>query len=213
MRWRRKDLHGAQRRLGDCADHAPRRLRFSCAGGDRQASQSGSGPAGPSSRLPSRRSHASICRTNLRPRRLREAQAHREQVDAREANARVDLRELPLVTIDGEDARDFDDAVYAEPHPGGFRLIVAIADVSHYVRPGSAVDAEAQTRGTSVLPDPCAADAPDRAVRSPVLARPARGSPVFCGRHGGQPQRRAEERALLPGGDALGGAPHLHAGE
>ena len=81
---------------------------------------------------------------------LREAQAHGEQVDAREANARVDLRELPLVTIDGEDARDFDDAVYAEPHPGGFRLIVAIADVSHYVRPGSAVDTEAQTRGTSV---------------------------------------------------------------
>jgi len=81
---------------------------------------------------------------------LREAQAHGEQVDAREANARVDLRELPLVTIDGEDARDFDDAVYAEPHPGGFRLIVAIADVSHYVRPGSAVDAEAQMRGTSV---------------------------------------------------------------
>ena len=81
---------------------------------------------------------------------LREAQAHGEQVDAREANARVDLRELPLVTIDGEDARDFDDAVYAEPHPGGFRLIVAIADVSHYVRPGSAVDTEAQVRGTSV---------------------------------------------------------------
>jgi ribonuclease R len=81
---------------------------------------------------------------------LREAQAHGEQVDAREANARVDLRELPLVTIDGEDARDFDDAVYAEPHPGGFRLIVAIADVSHYVRPGGAVDAEAQARGTSV---------------------------------------------------------------
>ncbi|TLY50653.1 MAG: ribonuclease R, partial [Gammaproteobacteria bacterium] len=81
---------------------------------------------------------------------LREAQAHGEQVDTREANARVDLRELPLVTIDGEDARDFDDAVYAEPHPGGLRLIVAIADVSHYVRPGSAVDTEAQTRGTSV---------------------------------------------------------------
>ena len=81
---------------------------------------------------------------------LREAQAHGDQVDTREANERVDLRELPLVTIDGDDARDFDDAVYAEPHAGGFRLIVAIADVSHYVRPGSAVDAEAQTRGTSV---------------------------------------------------------------
>ena len=81
---------------------------------------------------------------------LREAQAHGDQVDTREANERVDLREFPLVTIDGDDARDFDDAVYAEPHAGGFRLIVAIADVSHYVRRGSAVDAEAQTRGTSV---------------------------------------------------------------
>jgi ribonuclease R len=81
---------------------------------------------------------------------LREAQAFGDHVDSREAAARVDLRELPLVTIDGEDARDFDDAVYAEPHNGGFRLIVAIADVSHYVRPGSALDAEAQERGTSV---------------------------------------------------------------
>src|SRR5207244_6751795 len=56
---------------------------------------------------------------------LREAQAHGEQVDAREASARADLRELPLVTIDGEGARDFDDAVYAEPRAGGFRLTVA----------------------------------------------------------------------------------------
>jgi ribonuclease R len=81
---------------------------------------------------------------------LWEAQVFGDRVDPREAAARVDLRELPLVTIDGEDARDFDDAVYAEPHAGGFRLIVAIADVSHYVRPGSALDAEAQRRGTSV---------------------------------------------------------------
>ena len=81
---------------------------------------------------------------------LREAQAFGAQVDPRAAAARIDLRELPLVTIDGEDARDFDDAVFAEPHPEGFRLIVAIADVSHYVRPGSAVDAAAQERATSV---------------------------------------------------------------
>jgi ribonuclease R len=81
---------------------------------------------------------------------LREAQAWGDHVDPREAEGREDLRELPLVTIDGDDARDFDDAVYAEPHPGGFRLIVAIADVSHYVRPGTAVDAEALQRGTSV---------------------------------------------------------------
>jgi len=70
---------------------------------------------------------------------LREAQAWGDRVDPREADGREDLRSLPLVTIDGEDARDFDDAVYAEPHPAGFRLIVAIADVSHYVRPGTAL--------------------------------------------------------------------------
>ncbi len=81
---------------------------------------------------------------------LREARAFGEQVDGHEAGARLDLREVPLVTIDGEDARDFDDAVYAEAHPQGFRLLVAIADVSHYVRPGTALDAEAQRRGTSV---------------------------------------------------------------
>ncbi|WP_287877193.1 ribonuclease R [Aquitalea sp.] len=63
---------------------------------------------------------------------------------------RVDLRHLPLVTIDGETARDFDDAVYAEKQGKGFRLIVAIADVSHYVQPGDALDQEALDRGTSV---------------------------------------------------------------
>ena len=81
---------------------------------------------------------------------LREAQAFGDHVDPHESATRVDLRGLPLVTIDGEDARDFDDAVYAEPHPQGFRLIVAIADVSHYVRPGTALDDEAQRRATSV---------------------------------------------------------------
>jgi ribonuclease R len=68
---------------------------------------------------------------------------------------RRDLRQMPFVTIDGADARDFDDAVYAEPiDHNGWRLMVAIADVSHYVRPGSALDLEAQLRGNSVyLPD------------------------------------------------------------
>ena len=81
---------------------------------------------------------------------LREAHDFGEHVDAREANSRIDLRALPLVTIDGADARDFDDAVYAEPHGDGYRLIVAIADVSHYVRPGTAIDTAAKERGTSV---------------------------------------------------------------
>ncbi len=64
---------------------------------------------------------------------------------------RVDLRALPLVTIDGQDSRDFDDAVFASrARGGGFRLVVAIADVAHYVQPETALDAEAYERGTSV---------------------------------------------------------------
>lgn len=67
---------------------------------------------------------------------------------------RVDMRKLPFVTIDGEDARDFDDAVHVERDGKGWKLCVAIADVSHYVKPGSALDQEAQERGTSVyFPD------------------------------------------------------------
>ncbi len=74
-----------------------------------------------------------------------------ETVTAQDRRDRVDLRNLPLVTIDGETARDFDDAVYCEPAGRGkFRLIVAIADVSHYVRPGDALDHEATSRGNSV---------------------------------------------------------------
>ena len=63
---------------------------------------------------------------------------------------RVDHRKTPFVTIDGEDARDFDDAVYCEKTPGGWKLYVAIADVSHYVKKGSALDEEAILRGNSV---------------------------------------------------------------
>ncbi|MDW8371506.1 MAG: ribonuclease R, partial [Geminicoccaceae bacterium] len=75
---------------------------------------------------------------------------------------RVDLRDLPLVTIDGEDARDFDDAVWAAPdedpaNSGGHRITVAIADVAHYVRPGDPLDRAARERGNSVY-------FPDRAV-------------------------------------------------
>lgn len=74
-----------------------------------------------------------------------------DEVTESDKVGRVDLRDLPLVTIDGEDARDFDDAVYAEAKPsGGWRLWVAIADVSYYVRTDSALDTEARARGNSV---------------------------------------------------------------
>jgi ribonuclease R len=78
-----------------------------------------------------------------------------ELVDEASKQGRVDLTALPLVTIDGEDARDFDDAVFCEPKKsGGWRLWVAIADVSYYVRPSSALDKEAFERGNSVyFPD------------------------------------------------------------
>ncbi|HEY8244970.1 MAG TPA: ribonuclease R [Casimicrobiaceae bacterium] len=67
-----------------------------------------------------------------------------------EREARVDITDLPLVTIDGETAKDFDDAVYCERKGKGFRLVVAIADVSHYVRDGDAIDKDARERATSV---------------------------------------------------------------
>ncbi|MBF0804715.1 MULTISPECIES: ribonuclease R [unclassified Neisseria] len=67
-----------------------------------------------------------------------------------DTEGRVDLRSLPLVTIDGETARDFDDAVYAEKQGRNFRLVVAVADVGHYVRPDDAIDKDALERATSV---------------------------------------------------------------
>ena len=81
---------------------------------------------------------------------VKEAESFKEPT-AKDREGRIDLRDLPLVTIDGEDARDFDDAVYAEKRAGGgYRVVVAIADVSHYVRLEKPLDDEAQERGTSV---------------------------------------------------------------
>ncbi|UYP29938.1 ribonuclease R [Pseudomonas sp. Z8(2022)] len=88
---------------------------------------------------------------------IKEARKLKPEVDEKDKEKRVDLRHLPFVTIDGEDARDFDDAVYCEKNSsrwklfsGGWKLYVAIADVSHYVKVGSALDAEAVERGNSV---------------------------------------------------------------
>jgi ribonuclease R len=72
------------------------------------------------------------------------------EVTEKEKKNRKDIRQLPLVTIDGEDTQDFDDAVYCEATPGGWKLYVAIADVAHYVERGSALDEESYNRGTSV---------------------------------------------------------------
>ncbi len=69
---------------------------------------------------------------------------------AKDKKGRVDITNLELVTIDGEDSRDFDDAVYAAPSSNGWKLIVAIADVSYYVKEGSDLDSESLERGNSV---------------------------------------------------------------
>lgn len=85
---------------------------------------------------------------------MAQARALPDHVRSSDHKKRVDLRDVPLVTIDGEDARDFDDAVYCEPakvgRTKGWRLLVAIADVSHYVQTGSAIDIDAYDRATSV---------------------------------------------------------------
>lgn len=92
------------------------------------------------------------------PETLAQAAALPDKVRPADLKHRIDLTDVPLVTIDGEDARDFDDAVYCEPHKSGrgrtafngWRLLVAIADVSHYVKPGEPLDADAYERATSV---------------------------------------------------------------
>ncbi len=99
---------------------------------------------------------------------------------------RTDLRDVPLVTIDPEDARDHDDAVWAAPddhpdNPGGFRLLVAIADVAHYVRPADALDREAEKRGNSVyFPDRVVPMLPEEISNSLCSLRPREERPCLA---------------------------------
>lgn len=108
---------------------------------------------------------------------LAAAKALPEKVMAKDRKGRIDLRDVPLCTIDGEDARDFDDAVYCEPakvgRSKGWRLLVAIADVSHYVQNGNAIDVDAYERATSVyFPRRVIPHAAGKALQRPVLAQP-----------------------------------------
>jgi ribonuclease R len=94
---------------------------------------------------------------------LAEAENIPDQVDAEELVGRRDLRDMPFVTVDGETAKDFDDAVALIEESNSYRLWVAIADVAHYVKPGSALDLEAMERGTSVyFPGSCLPMLPER---------------------------------------------------
>jgi ribonuclease R len=99
---------------------------------------------------------------------------------------RTDLRNIPLVTIDGEDARDFDDAVHATPdtdpkNPGGWKLLVAIADVAHYVRENDALDKSARERGNSVyFPDRVVPMLPEELSNGWCSLRPDEDRPVMA---------------------------------
>lgn len=136
-----------------------------------------------------------------------EARAEAEAAEAVPLGARLDLRALPLVTIDGADARDFDDAVYAEAdgdpaNPGGFRIVVAIADVAHYVPPGSALDREALRRGNSTyFPDRVLPMLPEALSNGWCSLRPDEERPCLAAElqidRDGQMVRHRFQRALM----------------
>ena len=115
-----------------------------------------------------------------------EAKAQAAAATAAPLGDRVDLRKVPLVTIDGEDARDFDDAVFAEPdtdpvNPGGWHLLVAIADVAWYVRTGDALDRDAYARGNSVyLPDRVVPMLPEELSNGWCSLKPNEDRPCLC---------------------------------
>lgn len=120
---------------------------------------------------------------SFKPETLGEAASAQPVTDPK---GRVDLRDIPLITIDPSDARDHDDAVWAEAdtdpgNEGGFRIIVAIADVAHYVRPGSALDKDAQARGVSTyFPDRVAPMLPEALSADLCSLMPGEVRPVMA---------------------------------
>jgi ribonuclease R len=113
---------------------------------------------------------------------LDEAEALPDTLTKSEIREREDLRKLPIVTIDGADAKDFDDAVWAEPlDNGGYHIIVAIADVAHYIREGSELDKEAFNRGNSVyFPDRVVPMLPERISNNLCSLRPREDRPTLA---------------------------------
>ena len=144
-----------------------------------------------------------------------ERQAKRLPTDVRPADRkdRVDLTALPLVTIDGETAKDFDDAVYCERKGRNFRLIVAIADVSHYVRDGDAIDHDARERGTSVyFPRRVIPMLPEELSNELCSLKGERRPPVHGVRHGDHAAGRDQGLPVLSGRHALARAAHVQPG-
>ncbi|HEX2151269.1 MAG TPA: ribonuclease R [Stellaceae bacterium] len=138
---------------------------------------------------------------------LAEAEAARSRTPAILAEDRADLRELALVTIDGEDARDFDDAVWAEPDPdpanrGGWHIVVAIADVGAYIGPERALDGEAARRGNSVyFPDRVVPMLPEALSNDLCSLRPGEDRPCVAALlwvdSEGRKRRHRFERAIM----------------
>ena len=136
-----------------------------------------------------------------------------DEVRAADRKGRVDLRALPLVTIDGETARDFDDAVYCERVGKGFRLIVAIADVSHYVRDGDALDRDARERGTSVyFPRRVIPMLPEALSNELCSLKPEVDRLCMVCDMAIDARRQHRPLQVLSRGDAFARAPDLHAG-